>query len=550
VSTTPEREPLSEATKRLVLVACILGTTVVTVDSTAINVALPAIAEDLGGGLAGQQWTANAYLLTLSSLLLIGGSLGDVLGERRIFMLGVGGFGVTSLLCALAPTIEALVASRALQGVSGALLTPAALAVIVRTFPPEERGRAVGAWTAWGGIGTVLGPVVGGQLVDAASWRWIFALNLPLVVGTLLIVARAIPADAPRRAGTHIDIVGAVLCAVSLAGITFGLIEQPMRGWDDPLILVTLAGGVLLFAAFIAYERRARAPMLPLGLFSRRNFTVGNVETFAMYGGLGVVFFMLVLFLQGVAGFSALEAGSASVPVTLVMFFLSARFGRLADTYGPRWFMGGGPLICTAGLLLMMRLDADVSYWTDLLPALLVFALGLALTVAPLTATVLADADERNAGIASAVNNAIARVAGLVAIAAIGALVAATYGTRLEEELGELRAQPAVAAALTEARDRPFATEPPAGMDRALVARVVEAEEDASVSTFRFGIGIAAGLVAIGGVLGLIGIVNPRREVAAEGCPGGQFVGAPQETCQQSPCDWHRHREAPAAQPA
>jgi predicted MFS family arabinose efflux permease len=323
-----------------------------------------------------------------------------------------------------------------------------------------------------------------------------------------------------------------------------------MRGWNDPLILVTLAGGVLLFAAFIAYERRTAAPMLPLGLFSRRNFTVGNVETFAMYGGLGVVFFILVLFLQGVAGFSALEAGSASLPVTLVMFVLAARFGRLADTHGPRWFMGGGPLISAAGLLLMMRLDADVNYWTDLLPALLVFSLGLAMTVAPLTATVLADADEHNAGIASAVNNAIARVAGLVAIAALGALVAANYGTRLEEELGELRAQPAVAVALAEARDRPFAAVPPAGMDPSLAAQVVEAEEDASVSTFRFGIGIAAGLVALGGVLGLIGIVNPRREVAAEGCPGGQFVGAPREACHQSPCDWHRHREAPAAQPA
>jgi predicted MFS family arabinose efflux permease len=307
---------------------------------------------------------------------------------------------------------------------------------------------------------------------------------------------------------------------------------------------------VALFAAFVAYERRARAPMLPLGLFRRRNFTVGNVETFAMYGGLGVVFFLLVLFLQGVAGFSALEAGSATIPVTLVMFVLSMRFGRLADQYGPRWFMGAGPLISAVGLLLMLRLDADVSYWTDLLPALLVFSLGLSMTVAPLTATVLADADEHNAGIASAVNNAIARVASLVAIAAIGALVAATYGTRLESELGELRDRAAVAAALAEARDRPFAAVPPEGMEAELAARVVEAEEDASVESFHFGVGIATGLVALGGVLGLIGLVNPRREVEAEGCAGGQFVGAPRETCHQSPCDWHRHGEGAAAQPA
>src|SRR4051794_15954163 len=300
----------------MVLVACILGTTVVTVDSTAVNVALPAISEDLGGGLAGQQWVANAYLLTLSSPLLIGGSLGDLIGERRVFVTGVGCFGVTSLLCALAPTIEVLIAARALQGVSGALLSPAALAVIVRTFSEAERGQAVGTWTAWGGIGTVLGPVVGGQLVDTASWRWIFLINLPLVLGTLFIVSRAIPADAPREPGTRLDLTGAALCALGLAGITFGLIEQPMRGFGDPVVAVALIGGVALFAGFLLYERRARHPMLPLALFKRRNFAAGNVETFAMYGGLSIVFFLLVLFLQGVAGFSALAAGSASIPVT------------------------------------------------------------------------------------------------------------------------------------------------------------------------------------------------------------------------------------------
>ena len=524
---------LGDATKRLVLAACILGTTVVTVDSTAINVALPAIAEDLGGGLAGQQWTANAYLLTLSSLLLIGGSLGDLLGERRMFVAGVVGFGVTSLLCALAPSIEALVAARALQGVSGALLTPAALAVIVRTFPASERGRAVGAWTAWGGIGTVLGPVIGGQLVDTASWRWIFAINLPLVLATLLLVARAIPADAPRADRARIDHLGAALCALALGGLTLGLIEQPMRGLGDPLVAGALAAGAALLGAFVVYERRASHPMLPLALFRRRNFAVGNLETFAMYGGLSVVFFLLVLFLQGVAGFSALEAGSAGVPVTLVMFALAARFGRLADRYGPRAFMGGGPLVSAAGLALMLRLDETVGYWTELLPALVVFALGLSIAVAPLTATVLADADEHNAGIASAVNNAIARVAGLIAIAAIGAVVAAQYGARLETALGG-----AAPAAL---RDRPFAAEPGAA------AEVRRAQAEASVDAFHTGIGIALGLVALGGVLGLAGIQNPRRAVNAEGCAGGQRVGVPEEASRQSPCDWQRDRRPGAA---
>jgi EmrB/QacA subfamily drug resistance transporter len=523
---------LSESAKRLVLVACILGTTVVTVDSTAVNVALPAISDDLGGGLAGQQWVANAYLVTLGSLLLIGGSLGDLLGERRIFVLGVGGFGVTSLLCAVAPTIETLIAARALQGVSGALLTPAALAVIVRTFTEAERGRAVGAWTAWGGIGTVLGPVVGGQLVDAASWRWIFALNLPIVAATLVLVLRALPADPPRRADARIDYVGALLCAFGLAGITFGLIEQPLRGFGSPVVFVPLVAGVLLLIAFVVYERRTPAPMLPLGLFRRRNFTVGNAETFAVYGGLGVVFFLLVLFLQGVAGYSALEAGSATVPVTLVMFALSTRFGRLADQHGPRLFMGVGPLVSAAGFALLLRLDADVDYWTDLLPALLIFSLGLAMTVAPLTATVLADADDNNAGIASAVNNAIARVASLIAIAGIGALVAAYYGDRLETELG--------VPPSPEVKDQPFSPAARANPE------VRAAATDASVDAFRFGVGIATGMVALGGVLGLAGIANPRRRVEAEGCAGGQFVGAPAEASRQSPCDWHRAGEAAA----
>src|SRR5215212_6353779 len=329
----------SSRTKRLVLVACILGSTVVTVDGTVVNVALPAIADDLGGGLAGQQWTSNAYLVTLASLLLIGGSLGDIFGERRVFVVGVAAFGATSLLCAVAPTIEVLVVARALQGVAGALLTPAALAVIVANFGPEERGRAVGAWTAWGGIGVMLGPLVGGQLVDAASWRWIFAINVPLVLGTIVLILRVVP-PGEREGRAAVDVVGATLCALGLAGMTFGLIEQPLRGWDDPAVFLALGIGALLFACFLLWERRAPAPMLPLGLFRRRNFAIGNVQTFAMYAGLGLLFFFLVLFLQQVAGYEAIEAGAVSLPVTAVMFLLSTRFGGLADRQGPP--AGGG----------------------------------------------------------------------------------------------------------------------------------------------------------------------------------------------------------------
>jgi EmrB/QacA subfamily drug resistance transporter len=528
--------------QRLILVAAILGTAVVTVDGTVVNVALPAIEDDLGGGLAGQQWTANAYLVTLGSLLLIGGSLGDIFGERRVFAFGVGAFGVTSLLCALAPSIEILVAGRALQGVAGALLTPAALAVIVANFAADERGKAVGAWTAWSGIGTVLGPLIGGQLVDSASWRWIFAINVPIVIVTLVLILRVVPQARERDPDARVDVLGALLCALGLAGATFGLIEQPLRGWSDPVVAVPLIGGALLFAGFLVWESRTSYPMLPLALFRRHNFTFGNIETFAMYGGLGLLFFFLVLYLQQVAGYSALAAGTASIPVTLILFALSMRFGALADRYGPRFFMGVGPLVTAAGLALFLRLDADVDYLTDLLPALLVFGLGLAMTVAPLTSTVLADADESNAGIASGVNNAIARVAGLVAIAAVGAVVAASFESRLDEEVGALaEGRPEVAAALERARERPLSVVEVEGVPEDVAASVSEGAEDASVGAFRVGVGISTGLVALGGVLGLIGIRNPRRRVSAADCPGGQLAGHPREAARQSPCDWDQH---------
>src|SRR4051794_1119601 len=539
------RSSMTRQRKRLVLIACILGTAVVTVDSTVVNVALPAISDDLGGGLAGQQWTSNAYLVTLGSLLLIGGSLGDVFGERRVFALGVAGFGVTSLFCAVAPTIELLVAGRALQGGAGALLTPAALAVIVATFPEDERGRAGGAWTAWGGIGTVLGPLIGGQLVDAASWRWIFAINIPLVIGTIVLIMRVVPQARETDSRAKVDVIGAALCAFGLAGMTFGLIEQPLKGFGDPTVLLPLVAGAALFIGFLVYEEIGTdAPMLPLDLFRRRNFAAGNVETFAMYGGLGMVFFFLVLFLQQVAGFNALEAGASGLPVTIVMLALSMRFGALADKHGPRFFMGVGPLIAAAGLALLLRIDADVNYFVDLLPALLVFALGLSMTVAPLTATVLSDADEHNAGIASGVNNAIARVAALVAIAAVGTVVAAQFRSELDSNLGPLASRADLAPALKEAERQPLAKVVPSKTPPPVRARVAQATEDASVHAFRVGIGVSTVLVALGGVLGMVGIRNPRRAVRSEGCPGGQLVGVPEDASRQSPCDWQRDRLA------
>jgi EmrB/QacA subfamily drug resistance transporter len=326
-----------------------------------VTVALPSIERSLGGGLAGQQWVTNAYLLTLGSLILLGGSLGDIFGERRIFALGVGGFGVCSVLCAIAPTIGLLVAFRALQGAAGALLTPSSLAVIVATFPERERGPAIGTWTAWGTIAGALGPLIAGLILNVASWRWIFVINVPLVIACLWLIRVAVPESAPTAARRRVDVIGAVLCVLGLGGTVFALIEQPRLGWGNWLVTGSLIGGVALFVAFLIYESRARDPMLRLDLFKSRNFAVGNVETLALYGGLSALWFFLVLFLQQVAGYTPLQSGLALLPESIVMFALSSRFGALADRHGPRLFMGVGPLIAGAGMLMLLGVGVHVS---------------------------------------------------------------------------------------------------------------------------------------------------------------------------------------------
>ena len=500
-----------------------MGSFVVGLDATAVNVALPAIRADLGGGLAGQQWISNAYLLSLGSLILVGGSLGDLFGERRVFSIGVGGFGVVSLLCAIAPSITFLIACRALQGAFGALLMPSSLAVIVAAFSREERGGAIGSWTAWSGIATVIGPLAGGYLVDAVSWRLIFAVNIPFVIATLMIVSIAVPPRPPGMMHARVDWLGAALTFFGLAGPVLALIRQPVVGWSSPQVWGPGIAGLILLGIFIEHERRTPAPMLPLGLFKRRNFAIGNVQTASMYGGLSITFFLLVLFLQEVAGYSALDSGFALLPSTIVMFLLSKRMGRLADRYGPRLFMGLGPLTAAVGVAWLTQLGAHVNYFSDLLPPLLVFSLGLASTVAPLTAAVLSDADEGNAGIASGVNNAVARVAGLIAIAAIGAVISTQFSSTLDQRLAGIRLSAGARAAVSQARGQTLARVDPA---RAGVA-VAHAVQSASVEAFHVGMGISAVLVALGGLLGLAGIRNPRRAVHCEDCAGGQLAGQP-----------------------
>jgi EmrB/QacA subfamily drug resistance transporter len=514
--------------KRLTLVACILGSGIALLDGTVVNIALPTIQRELGGGLAGQQWVSNVYLLTLGSLILIGGSLGDLFGERRVFALGVAGFGVTSLLCALAPSIGFLIAARALQGVAGALLTPSSLAVIVATFPEQERGPAIGTWTAFGGIAAVIGPLCGGLLLQVASWRWVFLINIPLVIACVTLILAVIPRAAPRGEGSGrtVDVLGGVLCALGLGGPVFALIEQPRLGWSSPGVFLPLIAGALLLVAFLVHEARTRDPMLPLGLFARRNFAIGNIETLTIYAGLSTLFFFLVLFLQQVAGYSPLKSGLATLPTTLVMFALSRRFGGLADRYGPRLFMGLGPIVAGVGLLLLLRLQVHVDYLTQVLPALLTFSVGLSMTVAPLTAAVLAGVEESQAGIASGVNNAIARVAGLLGIAAIGAVVAAQFSSSFSGQLAGVHLGPPARAAAVQAERLTLGRPSVAGVPPRQAVVVIRAANSASLASFRNGVEIAGVLVLLGGLIGAAGIQNPRRAVSAEECPGGQLVGA------------------------
>jgi EmrB/QacA subfamily drug resistance transporter len=401
-----------------------MGSFVAGLDAVVVNVALPSIRADLGGGLAGQQWVANAYLLTLGSLILVGGSLGDIFGESRVFAIGVASFAGASLLCAIAPDAPALIVFRGVQGMAGALLTPASLAMITATFTGTARGNAIGQWTSWTGISFILGPTLGGWLVDVSTWRVIFLINIPIALATFLLLVRLGGMHQKRREDLRVDVPGAILCTAGLGLLVAGFIEQPQRGWGDPLILAAFLGGAALLGAFVAYELRTPMPMLPLRLFRLRNFSVTNVETLSVYGGLSALTTFLTLYLIEFAGFSALHAGISLLPVTVVMFFLSPRTGRLSMQYGPRLFMALGPIIAGLGVLAYTRLPQDVNYWADILPALLVFSLGLSLTVAPLTTTVLADAGPGDAGVASGVNNAVARIAGLLAIAILGILAA------------------------------------------------------------------------------------------------------------------------------
>jgi EmrB/QacA subfamily drug resistance transporter len=411
----------ASARGRWVLLAAILGSGLAAIDGTVVGIALPAIGADFNVGMTSLQWIVTGYTLTLAGLLLVGGALGDRYGRRRIFVVGVVWFAVASLLCGLAPNAEALIAARALQGVGAALLTPSSLAILEATFVPDDRGKAIGSWSGFGGLATAIGPFVGGWLISSASWRYVFLINLPLAAAVIWVCARHVPETREATRDGRIDLVGAGLVTLSLVGLCFGLTEGMRLGWSSPPVAGSLLAGVLLLGVFIVWERRTPHPLLPLELFADRQFSATNAVTFILYGALGAVLFLLPMQLQQVSGYTPLQSGASLLPVTVIMLLLSARSGALAARIGPRPQMTVGPIVVAAGILLLTRIDADGSYLTQVLPAVVVFGLGLATTVAPLTSTALSSAPPEYSGIASAVNNDVARTGGLIAIAVLPA---------------------------------------------------------------------------------------------------------------------------------
>ncbi len=412
---------LASARGRWVLLATVLGSAVASIDATVVGIALPAIGRDFHVGLAALQWVVTAYTMTLAGLLLLGGALGDKYGRRRVFLIGVIWFAVSSLLCGVAPDVTFLILARALQGVGAALLTPGSLAILEAVFRPDDRGKAIGAWSGFAGVGTAIGPFLGGWLVQAVSWRLIFVINLPLAALVVAVTMRHVPESRDPAATGRIDVAGGTLVTLGLIGLTFGLIEGPAGHWASPRVLAALAAGCVLLAAFVWQERRSAAPMLPLSLFRSTQFTATNLITFVVYGGIGGVLFLLPIELQQVSGYTALQAGISLLPVTVITLALSQQSGALAARIGPRLQMTAGPVLVGAGLALFTLVGPSGDYLSEVLPAVAVFGFGLAVTVAPLTSTVLDAAPAERAGIASAVNNDVARAAALIAVALLPA---------------------------------------------------------------------------------------------------------------------------------
>jgi EmrB/QacA subfamily drug resistance transporter len=424
----------SSARGRWVLLATVLGSAMASIDATVVGIALPVIGRDFHTSLSSLQWVVTAYTLTLAGLLLFAGAVGDKYGRRRLFQIGVIWFALASVLCGVAPDAPFLIAARALQGIGAALLTPGSLAIIQASFHPDDRGRAIGAWSGLSGVGAAVGPFLGGWLIQAVSWRLIFVINLPLAVLVVAVSVRHVPESRDPSATGPIDVMGSALVTIGLVGLTYGLIEGPSTGWGSVGPLAALIAGVLVLGAFVLWERRAAEPIMPLGMFASAQFSTANVATFVVYAALGGAFFLLPIQLEVVSGYSALEAGISLLPLTAIMLVFSARSGELAHRIGPRLQMSVGPIVIAAGLALLARIGPGGNYLTEVLPAVVVFGIGLSINVAPLTATVLDAVPAEHAGTASAINNDVARAAGLIAVAVLPAAAGLSESSFLHPE--------------------------------------------------------------------------------------------------------------------
>jgi EmrB/QacA subfamily drug resistance transporter len=512
--------------RRLTLLAAILSSSLVGMESMMTAVALPAIAEDLNVGIAAQQWVVAAFLLALGSLLLVGGALDDLCGAWRIFAIGTAGFGVAALVSTLAPNVGLLVLGRLLQGTMAALLIPSVLAVITSTFSGDERSRAIGMWTAWSGVSMVLGPLVGGLLVESVSWRAVYGVLVPLSAVVLLLILRATPAQPRQVGGGVLDRVGAVLAVPLVSGPVFALIQGPVEGWASPLVVAALVAGALAGIGFVWWERRAPNPLVPPLLFRSRSFTVLNLVTFILYAALICTGVYTILFLQQTAGYSPTEAGMAAVVPIIVMFFLSKRLGALADRYGPPLFVRVGPAVAGIGILLLLRTDAEADFVGVVLPSGLLYGIGLAIVVAPLTSGVLGAVDDRHTGVASGVNNAVARVGSLLGVAVVGLVISLQFSSAVDRELDGRDLSPAARAAVVDADDRPLTVTPTEGLDPDEHALLEQTFTEASVDAFRYGVAVLGGLALLSAVVATVGLPARHRCLGAARCPGGALVGA------------------------
>ena len=489
--------PCDRAAEPWILAATILGSSMAFIDGTAVNVALPALQKSLGATVVQVQWVVEAYALFLSALLLVGGSLGDRFGRRRVFLIGVAGFALASAWCGLAPGTGQLIAARAVQGIAAALLVPGSLALLSASFDEKRRGKAIGTWSGFGSITAAVGPLVGGWLIDHASWRWVFVLNLPLAAAVMVIALRWVPESRDPEASGRLDWGGALLATLGLGGVTYGLIESSRLGWTHPAVLGALGIGVVSLAGFLTVESRTPQPMMPLSLFRSRTFTGANLLTFWLYGALGGALFFLPFNLIQVQRYSATAAGAALLPFVLLMFSLSRWSGGLTDRYGARRPLIFGPAVAACGFALFAVPGVNGGYWKTFFPAVLVLGFGMAISVAPLTTAVMGAVEERHAGVASGINNAVSRCAGLLAVAVLGLVLLGTFSHGLDRRLAALGLPPEVRQSLSSERTRLANLEAPASAPPEVRARVRTAVDEAFVDGYRRVMLVASGLALL-----------------------------------------------------